>query len=336
MATEGADMNPYPKTLAPAPRDDPVYHGGEKADTTDATNDLGLMSGMKSEYVQGKTKKTITGASALNELRSSLEAVNARVHGKKPNDSYEPRTRSRAGKEVPADLSAELSDGTRIDVVQLVQELALVVKDIAQAPSATEDSKKRSAKKTTGGGYPGDDTDIQAVDPSMMPAEDQPRPVATFGGVGVADGPQLADISTTQGSIENAPESPPAMIGPGREAYYNATFGGTMNEVSASPLGQLHTGITQPEYPPPMRILGPVGEPHMSSLGRAVNGQTGGVSPIAAPSRDAYAVTREQMRGGVAPIAMTGLQSPVAQAEHVIGNVEPDNGYVKVIHVPEP
>ena len=309
----------------PDPEEDLV--GGDKAGDG--------LAPTTSEYVQGRTKRTITAASALNDLRSSLEAVAARVRGQKPkDDGYEPRTRSRAGKGVPEDLSAELADGTRIDLIQLVQELALIVRDIAEAPSALEPGDKKAARKAASGGgsQPAD-----AADPAMLPVESrelgQWRSDATFGGLGVGDGgPPPAHVSATHGPTDNAPHSPPALIGPGREAYQNATFGGTsggtyggtsggaMQEVAPSPLGAVGQGITQSEFPTPeMRILGPVGAPAVSSLGRFTNGGAA-----------------QAVRGGVAPLEHAGIQPQGAPPAPVLANIEPDAGDFRVIHVPEP
>jgi hypothetical protein len=148
---------------------------------------------MITEYVSGRTKRAVTAASALNELRVALEAVSSRVSGEKPRDDYKPRTRSRAGKEFPEDMVADAGDGTKIDAVQLVQELAVILAEIARAPSARAEAE----------------------------------PPATVGG---NDDPELelspVDALATEGSTGNAPHSPPAMIGPGRDAYQNATFGG--------------------------------------------------------------------------------------------------------------
>lgn len=104
-----------------------------------------------SEYTtpDGETIE-ITFASALNDLRVSLEAVASRVRGEPPSDeSFPPRTSSRAGKK-DSDAVA-LPDGTSIDAAQLVQELACIIRDIAEAPSA---APKKAARKTKakGGG----------------------------------------------------------------------------------------------------------------------------------------------------------------------------------------
>lgn len=130
---------------------------------------------LKSEYARGRTKTSITAATAINNLRVALEKVGDRVRGRKPRESYAPRTRSRAGNDAPQDLTAELDDGTRIDVVQLIQELAEVVMDIHSAPSA--------ARRTPG---PGASTGGDAGE--ARPPQAAPPPQLNYGGDSYAGG----------------------------------------------------------------------------------------------------------------------------------------------------
>jgi len=166
---------------------------------SDGDGDAWPASLVSTEYASGRTRTTVTAGSALNDLREALEAVSSRVHGEKPKDSYEPRTSSRADAGVPEELCAELEDGTRIDALQLLQEVAAVVRGIAAAPSA---AKRAAPKKARGGSAP-------APDP--------------------------APVSALEGSAANAPESLPAMIGQLRQV---PTFGGQPSPEAAPALAR--------------------------------------------------------------------------------------------------
>ena len=106
----------------------------------------------------------ITFASALNDLRVSLEAVASRVRGETPADeTFPPRTSSRAVGKKSGDAVA-LPDGTFIDAAQIVQELARIVRDIAEAPSAAPKKAARKTKAKGGGGKPSE-ADCDALVP---------------------------------------------------------------------------------------------------------------------------------------------------------------------------
>lgn len=107
-----------------------------------------------SEYSLNGASTEITFASALNDLRMALEAVAYRVRGKQlPDESYPPRTSSRANKKDPEHDTFALPDGTSINTAQLMQELASIVRDIADAPSAAPAKKTpRKVKAQVEGG----------------------------------------------------------------------------------------------------------------------------------------------------------------------------------------
>ena len=292
----------------------------------EAGAEVDALAALKSEYVQGRTKRTVTAASALNELRLALEAVSSRVAGKKPEDGYKPRTRSRADKGVPEELTADVGDGTRIDAVQLIQELAVIVREIVQAPSAKKASGGSVAE--SGPVLPGPlpDGPPNLPDPvaqPIVPAEiGQARPNATFGGAPPVAFAPVAVVHAE--STVNAPDSPPAMIGPGRDAFDNATFGG------AAPVAVAFQGPARAAaaHAAPA-MIGQARAP-LTSQGRAAAAIGGGAAEIKGPDRAAYAQTREQY-GGVAPV-----HTVPTVAVPVIENIEPDAGDFRVIQLPEP
>lgn len=318
------------------------------AEDTEGGAEMDFMDAMTTEYVQGRTKRTVTAASALNELRLALEAVSSRVSGKKPQDDYEPRTRSRADKDAPEELTADVGDGTRIDAVQLIQELAVILRGIAEAPSAAAAPAGNRKKKTKGGSVadsgsvvpgPIPDGPVTLPTPVMSPAEvGQSRPNPTFGG-----GPAPVEV-VNQASTMNAPNSPPAMIGPDREAFAAATFGG--QHYPQHPQQPRHHPQQQPpqQQPQPQQQQqgGQMIEVGAAPVNVAFQGAPRPAGTVAAPAilGQARAPLTSQVRGaqhgGVASVDDTGLQNIDAPDAPVVGDIGPDEGYYRVIQLPEP
>ncbi|AUF82735.1 hypothetical protein TetV_653 [Tetraselmis virus 1] len=192
-----------------------------------------------SEYVHGRKKKQITLANSLNDLRIQLEKISSRVHAKKPqdDDSYLPRSKSRASESMPSSLVAVVDgDDGKMDYLQLMQELVVVLEDIVSAPSAGQSGGDMAPVDAPahlegqevfvhGGNDPSplDDgeTYTDAANPAFIPrVANTPVPEQpTFGGDLPSDIEEELDESP-----DFAPHTDEAAIGEMR--YPNASYGG--------------------------------------------------------------------------------------------------------------
>ena len=180
-----------------------------------------------SEYALNGEKSVVTLASALNDLRLALEAVAARVRGLPPGPAN-PRTRSRAAED--AEDSAELDDGTRMDAAQLMQELATIVRDIAEAPSASQPKKRSSAKKKTAGGAPAEPERDPIIEQPQQQAEQQEAEQQEAEQQQQAEQPRIApDYGYAGGAV---------MLGQPRIAPAGYTYGGYAGGDGGVLLGQ--------------------------------------------------------------------------------------------------
>lgn len=303
----------------------------------------GIMNMATSDYLQGRSKKKLTPASVLNDMRVALEKINSRVRGEKPrkNAEYAPRSRSRAEEDCHPAVCGEVEEnGSRMDCLQLMQEIVVVLEDIVSAPSAN--------KKTKGGAdYEAADIDASlegsvasappAAEAKLLPPGPEDYPDVTFGGEapvdeafdGVADdtaattgqsGGEAPVDEAFDGSADNPPYSPPAATTSQR--YPNVAFGGE------APLEQAFPESAEiPSEPLPPLIV--PSAPNLTHEQRMV---AGGVQPKP-PNRD-FAATRE-MHGGVAPVAPLGLQPEDAPIMRIMPDTLPEKGDFRVIEVPD-
>jgi hypothetical protein len=195
---------------------------------------VGLLS---TEYVPkgSRTKQEVTLPGVLNDLRVRLEKIASRVRGRKPRDDDDPappRSKSRAAEGIPEAFVTDVGDREKMDHLQLMQEIAEVIQDIATAPSASR--KKKSSGGGAGNHSPLDQDSLlqgeivhsiedsvtghAAAPPYSEPSINTPgAQEATFGGQAQLD--QAFD-----GTTSAPPFAAPAAITAQR--YPNAVFGG--------------------------------------------------------------------------------------------------------------